>query len=140
MLSVNFWAVLVSAIVAMAIGFLWYGPLLGKQWAASMGWSEAQMQEKMKKGMGMSYAIMFVGALLMAYVLARAVSYGLVFRGFSPINAGLSFSIANWIGFVVPATVGGVLWEGKPWKWWFITAGYYLVTLIVMGLILANWQ
>jgi Protein of unknown function (DUF1761) len=140
MLSVNPLAVIVGAIIMMVIGWLWYGPVLGKQWVASMGWTPEAMQEKMKKGMGVSYLIMFIGALLLSYVLYRAVGYGEVYRGFSPINAGLSYSIANWLGFVAPATVGGVLWEGKSWKWWFITAGYFLVVMIILGVIFAYWM
>jgi hypothetical protein len=143
MVSVNIWAVLVSGIIAMVIGGLWYGPVLGKQWIASMGWSEQAVQEKMKGGMSSmwsSYLIMFIGALLMAYVLARSVMYGEMVRGYAPASAAVIFAVANWLGFVAPATVGGVVWEGKPWKWWFITAGYFLVTLIVMGLVLAFWM
>jgi hypothetical protein len=32
-----------------------------------------------------------------------------------------------------------VLWEGKPFKYWLIVAGYWLVALILSGAILALW-
>ena len=32
---------------------------------------------------------------------------------------------------------GVVIWEGKPWKLWFINAGFYLVSLLAMGTVLA---
>lgn len=45
----------------------------------------------------------------------------------------------NWLGFVAPVTLGAVLWEGKHWKLWFLNNGYYLVTLLLMGAVLALW-
>ena len=50
--SINYLAVLVSAVSAMVLGFLWFGPLFGKEWSKAMGWTEEQMaagREKMKK-------------------------------------------------------------------------------------------
>lgn len=46
----------------------------------------------------------------------------------------------NWLGFVAPVTLGGVLWEGKPWKLWGLNNGYQLLSLLVMGVILALWR
>ncbi|HTR18824.1 MAG TPA: DUF1761 domain-containing protein [Candidatus Paceibacterota bacterium] len=139
MIPVNFWAVLVSAVAAMFIGWLWFGPLFRSQWVASLGMSDARMQEMMRKGMAMSYVVMFIGALLMAFVLAHAIIFAEAYLGMTGVSAGLAVAFASWIGFVAPATVGGVLWEGKSWNWWFITAGYHLVLLLVMGVILALW-
>ncbi|HEV3244948.1 MAG TPA: DUF1761 domain-containing protein [Candidatus Paceibacterota bacterium] len=139
MIPVNFWAVLVSAILSMVIGYLWYGPLLGKQWVASMGWSEAQVQERMKSGSMWSYLWMFIGAFIMAFVLAHAIIFAESFLGFGGWQAGVAIGFANWVGFVAPSSISGVLFEGKPWKWWFIAAGFWLVTLVVMGIVLAVW-
>src|SRR5580692_746010 len=140
MVSVNFLAVLVCGIVAMAIGYLWYGPLFGKQWAATMGWSQEQVQQRMKSGSSWNYLWMFIGALVMALVLAHSVTFASMYGGFSGGAIGAWIGFGCWLGFVAPSSVGGVLWEGKPWKWWFILNGYYLVTLIVMGIIIAVWM
>ena len=37
MMSVNYWAVFVSAIASMVIGSIWYGPLFGKMFIREMG-------------------------------------------------------------------------------------------------------
>lgn len=42
----------------------------------------------------------------------------------------------NWLGFIAPVTLGVVLWEGKPWKLWVLHNAYYLLALLVMGVIL----
>ncbi|MBI2610525.1 hypothetical protein HYW60_01140 [Candidatus Kaiserbacteria bacterium] len=38
-----------------------------------------------------------------------------------------------------PISRGSVLWDNKSWKYWFITSGYYLVALLLMGVVLALW-
>jgi hypothetical protein len=46
----------------------------------------------------------------------------------------------NWIGFFAPVTMYGVLYEKRPWKLWFMDNAYWLISLIIMGIILACWQ
>ncbi len=137
---INYVAVLVSAVFMMVLGYIWYGPLFGKQWIALMGWTREAMQEAMKKGMAKNYAIMALGALLMAFVLDHALIFGSAYMNISGYPAGLEVGLWNWLGFIAPVTVGSVLWDGKPWKLWFLNAGYYLVGLLVMGVILAVWM
>lgn len=136
---INELAVLVAAIVSMIVGALWYGPLLGKQWIALSQFTPQQMDEAKKKGMAKSYALMFVGSLVMAYVLAHALAYASAYMKLSGISAGLMAGFWNWLGFIAPVTLSSVLWEGKPVKLWLLNIGYYLVTLCAMGAILAMW-
>ena len=43
--DVNFLAVGAAAVLAFVLGALWYSPaLLGRQWAAAHGFSEAQIE------------------------------------------------------------------------------------------------
>lgn len=140
MVSVNLWAVLLNAIIAMVIGFLWYGPVFGKQWTASMGWTEAQVQERMKKSGSLSYLWMLLGALVMALVLGHSITFTAAYQTFTGPALGVWIAFWCWAGFVAPSSLAGVLWEGKPWKWWFILNGYYLVTLIVMGIVFGVWM
>ncbi len=140
MAPINFLAVLVSAVASMALGALWYGPLFGKKWAALMGWSNDQMQMKMKSGMGKSYSLMFVGSLVMAYVLANAIVFASEYLVVYGVMAGLMSGFVNWLGFVAPVTLEGVLWEGKSWKLWCLNNGYNLTSLLLMGVILAVWM
>ncbi len=123
----------------MALGFLWFGPLFGKKWAEYSSMTPERMAEAMAKGMTLNYIIQAVGALLMAYVLAHGIIFGNTYLNMSGAGAGMQGAFWFWLGFVVPVSLGSVLWEGKPWGYWFITAGYYLVTLLVMGAILGAW-
>jgi hypothetical protein len=139
MVPINYWAVLVSAIAAMGLGYLWYGPIFGTQWISLMGWSKAEMESKMKAGVGPQYLLQAAGALVMAYVLAHYVIFAGSYLHQSGIVAGIEGGIWSWLGFAAPVSLGSVLWDGKSWKLWGINAGYFLVTLIVMGIILGWW-
>ena len=107
----------------------------------AMGWTpERQAAMSAQKGMALQYGIQAVGSLVMAFVLAHALIFASTYLNETGISAGLQTGFWNWLGFIAPVTVGAVLWDGKPWKLWFITAGYYLVSLLLMGIILALWK
>ncbi|MDB5195087.1 MAG: hypothetical protein JWO84_271 [Parcubacteria group bacterium] len=146
MVPVNYLAVLVAAIAAFVLGALWYGPFFGRAWMNTLGMNMDEMKAKAKNDPSMQgkmmkgYAITALGSLLMAFVLAHALVFAGTYQHLTGVMAGLEAGIWNWLGFVAPVSITGVLWESKSWKWWFITAGYYLVALALMGVILSLWQ
>ena len=137
---VNYLAVIASAISNMVVGTLWFGPLFGKQWIAMMGFTKEQIEKAKTAGMQKTYAMAAVGALLMAYVMSHTLTFASTYMQVSGPSAGGSTGFWMWLGFAVPITMSSVLWEGKSWKLWGLTSGYYLVSLIIMGLILASWR
>ena len=139
MVPVNYLAVLVSAALAMFVGYIWYGPLFGKRWAHLSGLPENAMANSKSKEVRMSYAIMALGALLMSFILAHAIIFANTYMQITGLLSGALVGLMNWLGFVVPVSIGTVLWERKPWTLWMINAGYYLVVLILTGALLAFW-
>lgn len=136
----NYWAILTAAVAAIVIGTVWYGPLFGKQWMRIIGIAmPGEMTRAVKQSMMKSYAIQTIATLIMSFVLAHMLYFAMTIMDTEGVFAGLTWAIWIWLGFVVPATLGSVLWENRPWKYWFITAGYYLVTLCVMSAILTIW-
>lgn len=131
--SINYLAVLVAAIVSMVIGFLWYGPLFGKQWMQLMNFDKKKINEAKKKGMGKIYTLAFLTTLIMSFVLAHFVDYVEA----KTITDGIILGFWVWIGFLATTQIGSVLWEGKPVKLYLINTLHYLVTLAVMAAILA---
>ncbi|MCI0533583.1 DUF1761 domain-containing protein [bacterium] len=140
-IDINYAAVLVSAIAAIIVGFIWYGPLFGKPWADMMGLRFNSPEEKkaMQKKAIPSYIASFIGAIIMAYVLSHSLTFASAYLNSEGVSAGLMAGFWNWLGFVAPITIGIVFWDNKPWKLWFINAGYWLVILLVMGAILGAW-
>ncbi len=137
---VNYLAVLAAALSSMMLGFLWYGPVFGKQWKALMGMTKESTDPTKKTGMNKSYVLMALGSLVMAYVLSYSLTFVSAYTQTTGIVAGAMVGFWTWLGFVAPVTLGVVLWEGKPWKLWFLNAGYYLVSLKIMGVILTLWK
>ena len=133
---INYLAVLAAAAASIVLGFLWYGPLFGKQWIALMNFDKKKMEEAKKKGMPkQTWVLMILGTLVTSYVLAHFVDY----LDAVNISGALTAAFWIWLGFVATVILGGVLWEGKPWKLYFLNAAYYLVNLAVMASILAVW-
>ncbi len=58
----------------------------------------------------------------------------------SGVGAGLMVGFFNWIGFIAPVTIGVVTYEKKPFALWVLNNAYWLISLLVMGIILALWQ
>ena len=144
MVDVNYLAVLAGALSNMVIGFLWFGPLFGKQWIGLMGFDPAKAEEMKTqakaKGMGKYYAGAFVGALVMSYVLAHSIEFAGFYMLVDGVKAGLSTGFWMWLGFIVPVTLSSVIWEGKSWKLWMFNLAYWLVALLAMGAIIAGWK
>lgn len=137
-IAINWWAIIVSMIASVVIGFVWYGPLFGKAWMRETG---IKMPEKGESpNMTKPVVMSLVGALLMAYVLNHSLVFGNAYLGTSGVGAGLQTAFWLWLGFIVPAMLSFVAWEGKSWKLFSIQAGYWLVLLLTMGTLLAGWQ
>ncbi len=131
---INYVAVIAAAIASMVLGFLWYGPLFGKKWIAMMGWKPRDIEKAKKKGgMGTSYAIAFAGSLVMALVLAYFVQAGQAVTALEGAQVGFW----AWLGFIATVTLGSVLWEGKTKDLWLLNNAYQLLSLMIMGAIVA---
>jgi hypothetical protein len=135
---VNYLAVLVAAIASMVVGFLWYGMFFRKPWMRMMGnTGESMGQGNMTPNK--AYSIQFVASLIMAYTLSHFISFASAYMETGGAQVGMTTGFWTWLGFIVPVTLGVVLWENKPWKLWLINASHYLVALVVMGVILSIW-
>jgi hypothetical protein len=135
---INYIAVVVAAAAHMVIGFLWFGPLFGKQWMALSGVSMDKINAA-KPNMGKTYVLSALGALVMAWVLSYSLVFASAYLHVTGVQAGLMAGFWNWLGFIATVTLGTVLWDGKPWALWLLTNAYYLISLCVMGVILAAW-
>lgn len=135
--TINLTAVLVAAVSSMVAGFLWYSPLLfGKPWMKLVGMTEKAIEDA-KAGMGKTYGISFLAALVTAYVLAHVVSL----TNAVDWQSGAVTAFWVWLGFVATTGVNEFIYavKPKPWSLYVINQGYMLVNLLVMGAILARW-
>lgn len=132
--NVNLWAVLVSGVVASAIGMLWYSPaVFGNIWLKESGITP---NEADKKNMWWLMLANLVASLITIFVLARLAEL----TSSTTVASVLALAVVVWIGFIAMIAITAVIWEKKPLKVYFINVGYWLVALLISGVILALWK
>ena len=139
---INYPILLLAAAASFVLGFLWHGPLFGKTWVRLSGITEKEIEEaraKGFKGMAKPMVLGFLGNILMGYVLYHSLIFASAYLKASGPTAGLMCGFWNWLGFIVPVTLNGVLWEKRSWKLWGFSVTYLLASLLLMGVILSVW-
>ena len=131
---VNLWAVLGATVANFALGMLWYGPLFGKYWMGLMGFTQKSMKS-MKMSPVKSMVFGFISTIVMATVLSTIVFY----TDAAGVLGGMYVGLLVWLGFLAPKGLGAVLWENKSWNLYLLNTAYDLVSLLIMGSILAVW-
>ncbi|HLD86035.1 MAG TPA: DUF1761 domain-containing protein [Patescibacteria group bacterium] len=135
---INYWAVLVCAVLAMALGFLWYGPLFGKKWMSIVGVGPADLaaRQKMQQNVWKLYVAQFLLVLFQVWVLAYYIA------GWQEAS-GLVNALWIWAAFIMPTVAGAAMWNNDSakisWARFMIQAGYQLVLFVMFGLILGAW-
>jgi hypothetical protein len=133
-MTINYIAVFVAAIASWIAGAVWYG-VLGKQWMAALGWTEADMKghgdggKKMPAG---PMIISFVAEVIMAFMLA-----GLI-RHFGAVNVrnGILTGALCWFGFVATTIAVNNAFQKRSNMLTVIDAGHWLVVLVILGVVL----
>ncbi len=125
-------AMLGAVVSRMVLGALWYSPALFlKPWMRMTGISA----EQMKQGMGKKIGFDIIGSVLMAFAMYHSVLYAHV----TSVPFGLALGFLNWLGFVALATISMVTYEKRPAGIFWLHNGYNLISLMVMGAIIAVW-
>jgi len=136
--TINYVAIGVGAIISMAIGALWYGPLFGNRWMKIIGVDPNNLEErkKMQKGAGPLYFIQFILTLFQVLVLAHLIAD-------TTRAGGIERAVWIWAAFVIPTLAGAVMWtnENSTMKWarFLIQGGYQFTMFIIYGTILQFW-
>lgn len=99
---IHYPAVIGATVSSMVLGFLWYGPLFGKQWMKLSGMTAEQLSGAKARGMGKLYAVAAVGSLATSYVLAHALVFASAYLNVTGVPAGLTAGFWNWLGFGSP--------------------------------------
>ncbi len=137
--NLNLLAVLIAAISTIAVGFLWYSPVLfAKPWMREMGYDpndKAKVKE-MQKTAGPAYLASFLASIVSAFILALFFHEMHV----QSLHIALLIAFHVWLGFVATVQLTGVLFMKQSMKLFAINTGYQLACYLVMGAILSVWQ
>ncbi len=128
---VNWLSVIVAAISAFLVGGVWYGPLFGKAWMHEFGFTESQLKgRRMLNVFSLSILLSLIAALTLELFIGRFAT------PLTGVIAGLL------VGFGWIASMIGILYlfEMRSIKAYLINAGYCVISITLMGLILGAWQ
>lgn len=132
-LRINHLAILVCVILLFALGFLWYGPLLGDQWMSMVG-LDRETIEANPPGAGV-WITNIVSTVVPLYVLAWLFTKLNVTSGIRGAGLGLLISFS----FVFLSKMTGDMFAQNPYALSWITGGYDMAALTISGFILGAW-
>ena len=130
---VNELAVFVAAILSVAVGSIWYSPLLfGKPWMRSAGLTVEDEELSTKEAMVVTVKGVLVQAVFF-FVVAEFISVSQT--ALIPLTT-LGVALAT---LLVSYMVSVVVWEGKSFTYLFIHAGYGTLALLGGIGVIAFW-
>jgi hypothetical protein len=156
----NWIAIFVAALVPTAVGFVWYSDKgLGNAWMRENNFIKEELEKtNMLPIIALSLLFSFFISLMMQFFVIHQMGafgmiggdqatalpsyvafikdYGMAFRTFK--HGALHGTMAG-ILFAFPLVAINAMFERKSWKYIFIHAGYWTLTLGIIGAILCGW-
>jgi len=126
---VNWLAVVVAAILAFAVGGLWYGPLLGRAKLEEVGPGGLAARRNPGRTLGLTAALLLVSATMLGHLYARLPAENLAAKPW------LYFMMASGlaVAFVIPALWISYAHQRLSTRLALIDAGYWIVAYLAMG-------
>ena len=126
---VNWLAVVVAAILAFAVGGLWYGPLLGRAKLEEVGPGGLAARRNPGRTLGLTAALLLVSATMLGHLVARLPAGSLDAKPwiYFMMSGGLAVS------FVIPALWISYTHQRLSTRLALIDAGYWIVAYLAMG-------
>ena len=161
-MEMNFISVLVAATSTLVVGAVWYSPMLfANAWMKESGLTEEQLKKgNMLKIFGLTFLFSVMIAMIMQVLsihqfgalgmiggpdyietakpsyAAFMADYGTAFRTF---KHGALHGFMSGLFFALPLIAINGLFEHKSWKYIFINAGYWTISMTIMGAIVCGW-
>ena len=123
--------IILAALAFFFIGGAWYTFLFGKQWRAEMGVSEEEAANQNPSPMIFAWSILV--SLVIAFTLAKLI-------GETSVEYGLKVGAGVGAGVGAAILAQNYVYEQKSIRFWLINAGYTILGLAVMGVIIGAFQ
>ncbi len=129
--NVNWLSLIIAVLLPTIIGFIYYNKaLFGNSWMQSIGKTE----EDLKGGnMALMMGISLVMSFLIAFFLMNFNNGPGQEGQFDSFGHGATHGVMLSFFLVIPVLVSNGLFEQKSWKNTLINAGYWILTLALMG-------
>ena len=158
-METNYLAILVAALSSFVVGFIWYNPkVFGTIWMNEIGMTD----EKAKQGnMFKIFGFTFLFALMFAFMMPTITIHQLgaiqlaganendealvAFlqvhgENFRSYKHGALHGLIAGLFLALPIIATNALFEQKSWKYAFVTSGYWVVVMTIMGAIICGWK
>ncbi len=129
--NVSIVGVIVAALAFFFLGSAWYTFLFGKQWRAEVGISEEEAAGASPNPLLFVWSILV--SLVIAFTLAMLIDE-------SSIEYGLKVGLGVGAGVGAAILAQNYVFEQKSITFWLINAGYVVLGLGVMGIIIGAFQ
>jgi Protein of unknown function (DUF1761) len=130
--DINLWAVLLAGVASMVIGMVYYADsVFGKEWKKLAKVDEKRFQKEMMSVM----PLVFVGALITAYIVGYVTFLYQAFFSVSWLGAGVVSSLIIWLVIATNIYIHNSL-DQRPSQLTAISLGNRLLSLLAMGLII----
>ncbi|AOW09326.1 DUF1761 domain-containing protein [Flavobacterium gilvum] len=162
-MEMNLIAIFVSALTTLVVGFIWYNPkVFGTAWMEENGLTQEELRKgNMLKIFGLTYFFsLLIVTVEMALTIHQSGAVSMV-GGFAKVNEALpSFKafmndygtafrtfkhgalhgFISGLFFAFPIIAINGLFERKSWRYIWIHAGFWIVSLTIIGAIICGWQ
>ncbi len=130
--SINYLAVLVSAVAVFGLGSLWYTPILfGNVWLKEVGITPDEAE---KSNMAKTFGLGFLCILLMCLTMAMFLRDS----GYS-VTEGARWGTYAGFGLMGATVALNAVYESKSFLYIAINAGYVTIGMAMAGAILRAW-
>ena len=127
----NIYPIIISALVGMALGAVWYSPLLfGDIWLQASGKTREQLGAP---------APAMIGSIISCLVAATAVEFLVVSSEAYSLFDGMVTGLVLGVAIVGMSMLSDSLFSGWDWSLYFIQAGYRAAYLVLMGALCGAW-
>lgn len=133
---INYLAVLASAIAMFFLGAIWFSALFSKAWVDELTLHNVTIGEPTQEKILTNMAISFLKCVIIAFAAACLVSL----THSTTFGSGLLLGLIVAIGFSATAIADVFLWENRSIKLFLIDAGYQMLGVILVSIILSVWR
>jgi hypothetical protein len=129
----NLWGVVGAIVAGWIVAGLWYSPLLFiRPWAEMSGVDGAKFAAGLPRAIVMDLLSFAVMAVILSQVLHA--------WGAQTIASAVLCAFLLWLGFMATTLLHSVTYEHRPIGFFGINAGYRLVSLTAMALVLSVFR
>jgi hypothetical protein len=130
----NYLANIAGGIACFLFEAVWYSIFLDT-WLSGTGRSRQWLLSS-----GMQPAYQYTTALVMAIVMATAISCVTQLTGKQTALHGMKVAVLLWAGFVLTTWSTEYIFEVRPVSLWLVNAGFWLIGMMLMGAIVGAWK